>query len=366
MDVAVDQGHRRTGDGSSHPAGATPTDHVRHRAGREPGALVCSWRVWGARATLGVTVGAQLHRARLIVDEVVAAIDRACNRFVPDSNISCCNREAGRWVTASPTFLEALDVALAAARDTGGVVDPTVGSALVALGYDRDFDQLLASEPEARRLPPGRAAGWERVEIDRRGSRVRVPPGTSLDLGATAKALCVDRATGLVTLRLGIGVLVDIGGDLAVAGEPAPGGWNIAVQESSQEAGGDPDCVVAVSDGALASSGTTVRRWKVGGTPVHHIIDPRTGEPAPPVWRMVTVSAPTCVEANVAATASIVWGRHALRELGRRARPARLVDSDGGVTAIGGWPEEPARPRSFVPPDRPPNLAPVDGGTHDD
>ena len=241
----------------------------------------------------------------------------------------------------SPTFLDSLGVALDAARDTEGFVDPTVGSALIALGYDRDFDELGASLPTDFSAREPTVVGWSQVEVDRRTRRVRVPVGTFLDLGATAKALCIDRAAELVAGRLRIGVMVGIGGDIAVAGDPPAGGWNIAVQESSREPDVRPDCVVAVTQGALASSGTTVRCWTLGGTTVHHIIDPMTGRSAAPVWRMVTAAASTCVAANVAATASIVWGERAPRELESRVVPARLVDAIGRVSVVCGWPEDP-------------------------
>ena len=320
-----------------------PSARRANRSGHDTvvGLLACSWWVWGAKATLGVTAAAQLHGARLIVDGVIADIDSACNRFVPDSDISRCNAAGGRWVPVSSTFLNALQVALDAAADTGGVVDPTVGSALIALGYDRDFDELRASAPAPIPARACRVAGWGQVEMDRKGRQVRVPAGTSLDLGATAKALCIDRAADLVADRLKIGVMVGIGGDIAVAGDSPVGGWNIAVQESSREADVRPNCIVSVSEGGLASSGTTVRCWTLGSTTVHHIIDPMTGRPAAPVWRMVTAAASTCVAANMAATASIVWGEHAPRELQSRAVPARLVDVNSRVTAVCGWPEDP-------------------------
>lgn len=327
--------------GPSESGGPSPRRANRLGHQRVAGPLACSWSVWGARATLGVTTVDQLHPARLIVAGVIADMDSACNRFVPESDIGRCNAASGRWVPVSPAFLDALQVALDAAADTHGIVDPTVGGALIALGYDRDFDELRAAAPAPL---PARACvvpGWVQVDVDRKRRRVRVPAGTSLDLGATAKALCVDRAADLVARRLNIGVMVGIGGDIAVGGRPPVGGWNIAVQESSREPDVRPDCVVAVSEGGLASSGTTVRCWTVADTTVHHIIDPTTGRPAAPVWRMVTAAASTCVAANVAATASIVWGEHAIRELESRAVPARLVDADARVAVICGWPEDP-------------------------
>ncbi|MBV8463746.1 MAG: FAD:protein FMN transferase [Acidimicrobiales bacterium] len=312
----------------------------------EVGPLLCGWTVWGASVTLGVTHGTRLHAARLLLEEWIAGVDRACNRFDPDSELSRCNRSSGAWVSVGPMFLDALEVALGAAAASGGTVDPTVCAALVALGYDRDFDLLATRSDPGSSTEPARARplaspvpGWHRVEVDRANGRVRLPPGVQLDLGATAKAWCVDRAAEAIG-RLGVGVLVGIGGDLAVSGPPPAGGWRVTVQESSRVTLDDAAPVVSVVEGAIASSGTSVRTWTHRGRLVHHIIDPRTSQPARPVWQLVTVAAPTCVAANVSATDAIVRGAAAVHTLERDGRPARLVDHTGRVVTVGGWPED--------------------------
>jgi thiamine biosynthesis lipoprotein len=299
--------------------------------------------VWGTTVTLAVTAASGLHDARLWLESEIAAIDGACNRFVAHSDITRCNQGAGSWVDVGTTFLDALDVALDAAATSDGAIDPTVGAALVALGYDRDFDELRSHALRAEASPsPAPVVGWERIEVDRTRRRVRIPRGASLDLGATAKALCVDRAVAGIAHR-GTGVLVDIGGDLAVAGPVPAGGWRIGVQENSRADRDAAAPVVSVWQGAIASSGTTQRAWTVGGSRVHHIIDPRTGQPARTQWRMVTVASPSCVEANVAATAAVILGQGAPAELERQGRPARLVAAVGGVVVVGGWPPDPPR-----------------------
>jgi len=88
----------------------------------------------------------------------------------------------------------------------------------------------------------------------------------------------------------------------------------------------------------VASSSTTVRTWERQGTTLHHIVDPSTGWPADPEWRLVTVAARTCVEANTAATAAVVWGEDALFEIAQRGLAARFVRRDGEVIEVGGWP----------------------------
>ena len=87
--------------------------------------------------------------------------------------------------------------------------------------------------------------------------------------------------------------------------------------------------------GGLATSGTTSRSWTRGGRRVHHIVDPWTGEVAPTTWALVSVLAPTCLEANGWSTASIVWGDDAPGNLAAHGLSARLVAADGDVVIVG-------------------------------
>jgi thiamine biosynthesis lipoprotein len=132
-------------------------------------------------------------------------------------------------------------------------------------------------------------------------------------------------------------VLVNLGGDIAVAGRPPPAGWTVRVADDHQAPADAPGQSLTIHSGGLATSSTTVRRW---GRSSHHIIDPRTGRPAESRWRTVSVAAGNCVDANTASTAAIVKGDDAPAWLGARGMPARLVDRDGGVLTVAGWPEE--------------------------
>jgi len=300
------------------------------------------WEVWGTSVTLGVVTPGALEGAHAVVAEEIARIDATCNRFRGDSDVSRCNADAGDWVEVGPLFLCALQVALDAAEATDGAVDPTVGGALVDLGYDRDYDDVALCDAGPLHASSRGVPGWQTVDVDRASRRVRLAPGSQLDLGATAKALCVDRAAARAAEAVRCGVMVDIGGDLATAGRAPSDGWRIAVIESARQPVLSDDCVVAVHDGALASSGTTVRTWRRGRRVLHHIIDPRTGWPAETVWRLVTVAAGSCVAANVASTSAVIGGEDSLFDLAQRGLAARFVRTDGQVVAVGGWPEDPA------------------------
>jgi thiamine biosynthesis lipoprotein len=272
--------------------------------------------------------------------EVIEQIEAACSRFRPESDLSRVNESAGRPVAVGTCFLDALAVALDAARRTDGVVDPTIGGALRALGYDRDFASLDRDGAPVLHLV--RVTGWRCVEIDPLRSTVRVPPGTRLDLGATAKALAADRAAAAAAATVGCGVLVSIGGDLAVAGEPPEGGWPVRITDWQGAAPDAPGQTVRIGDGGLATSSVTVRHWKRGGIDHHHLVDPATGRSADVVWRTISVAAGNCVDANVASTAAVIMGRGATDWLGRTGLPARLTDVDGTVTTLGGWEAEAA------------------------
>jgi thiamine biosynthesis lipoprotein ApbE len=247
-------------------------------------------------------------------------------------------------VTVSPLLAEAIAVALRAARLTDGDVDPTVGAAMNAVGYDRDFSLVQRNGP-AVRLTVKTIPGWRQVEFDEQARLLRVPPGVRLDLGATAKAWAADRSAGRIAAALGCGVLVSLGGDIAVSGQPPAGGWRIRVQDISgrpEDPPAGPSTVVAIHGGGLATSSTAARRWRRGGYMLHHILDPRTGLPAAPVWRTVSVAAASCTDANIASTAAIIRGRAAPAWLAGLGLPARLVDEAGEVHTIGGWPAETA------------------------
>jgi thiamine biosynthesis lipoprotein len=289
----------------------------------------------GTTAVILVADPAASRTARAVVEAEIAAIDAACSRFRDDSELAGVNRAGGSPVTVSPLFLEAVDVALRAAQLTDGAVDPTVGRAMRVLGYDRDFSQMASGGP-ALRVSVGQVPGWRLVRTDRRASTVTVPDGVELDLGATAKALCADRAAAAAADATGTGVLVSLGGDIAACGPG--GGWSVRVTDDHTAGPDGPGQTVLINSGGLATSSTTARRWVRGGRELHHLVDPATGQPAASCWRTVSVAAGSCVDANIASTAAIILGPKALGWLQRRRLPGRLVTTNGRVARVGGWP----------------------------
>ncbi|MCW8379093.1 FAD:protein FMN transferase [Streptomyces justiciae] len=299
------------------------------------------WRALGTSVRLVVTDPALLDSCNLLLARHLAEVDAACSRFRKDSELAALDTTTGRPVQVSPLLAEALSVALRAAEATDGAVDPTVGSAMDAIGYDRDFT-LVRENDRPVRLTVKRAPGWRLVDLDDDTGTVTVPPGVRLDLGATAKAWAADRAANMLAEAAGCGVLVALGGDTAVAGEPPAGGWQIRVQDitgpvDETPAYGSYDSV-GLHSGGLATSGTAARHWHRGDQALHHIIDPSTGLPARTPWRTVSVAAATCAEANAASTAALVKGTGAERWLTGMGLPARLVSQEGLVITTPGWP----------------------------
>jgi FAD:protein FMN transferase len=339
------------------------------------------------RAALGTTARVVVWppnwtgRVLAAVDAELALLDEQASRFRDDSEISRLHSAMAfpanivdpplrRSAIVSEGLAEAIAIALAAAEWTGGLVDPTVGGALVGLGYDRDF-AALPQDPGGSAGPavPGYVPGWQSVRLD--GRRLRLAAGVQLDLGATAKGLGSDRAArAAADCAPGGGVLVSLGGDIAVAGEPPLGGWPVLVSDEPEHdaRGAGPVCPpenppgqqVRLPAGGLATSSIRCRRWRRGGRTLHHIVDPRTGLPAAGPWRTASVAAASCAEANAAATAAIVAGEQAARWLAAQGLPARLVAHDGSVRLLGGWPatpgglvEVPAAPRMPAAPSSP-------------
>jgi FAD:protein FMN transferase len=296
-----------------------------------------SFSVFGTTAVLLVTEPAALARARAIADSELAAVDLACSRFRPDSELSRLNTSSGELTPVSELFATLIAEALRAAELTDGDVDPTCGQALAAAGYDRDFGQIQAGG-KTFAVAASTVPGWRSVRLDVSQPAVRLAPGTQLDLGSTAKAWASDRCASLIAAALDCGVLVSLGGDIAVAGEPPEGGWRVRVTDD-HAAGPDADGqTVTVLAGGLATSSTTARTWTAGGTTMHHIIDPATGEPARSCWRTVSVAAASCADANIASTAAIIRGAKAPAWLTRAGLPARLTRHDGTVERTPGWP----------------------------
>jgi len=277
-----------------------------------------SFRAMGCDVVVAGAGGAALAAIR----RLFADRERVFSRFLPDSELQRVNRAAGRPTLVSPEFAAAVASALRAAERTDGLVDPTVGGSLLALGYDVDF-ALLRDDPRPAGAV-GPAPGWHRVQLA--GRLLLMPKGCVLDLNGVVKAAAVDAAAELLD---GPG-FVSVGGDMAVRGATdvaLPGGGAVRVMR-----------------GGLATSGTTRRRWRRGGAWRHHLIDPRSGLPADSPWREVTASGATCLDADVAARAALIAGPDGPAWLDRLGSAGRFVSADGRATVNATWAAMTAEP----------------------
>jgi thiamine biosynthesis lipoprotein len=318
-----------------------------------------AWQVWGLEASVVVTEPSQLDAAEQLTRHVLDAVDLACSRFRPDSELALLRESLAHGALVTPLLATLMESALAAARWTDGAVDPTLGNDLISLGYDSDFSAGTSGPPAHGPLAAERSGlaaaqllrnrtvpGWTRIGLD--GRLLTVPADVTVDLGASAKAVAADMAAARIASELGCGVLVNLGGDIATSGpapavDPAVGGplasaaghWQILVQDTAR----DPAQQVSLPAGhAVATSSTVKRRWQQDGAQRHHILDPRFGLPAETVWRSVSVAAPTALEANAYSTGAIVKGHAAVPWLRAQGISARLVDQRGRTVTTTAWP----------------------------
>ncbi|HSS11445.1 MAG TPA: FAD:protein FMN transferase, partial [Acidimicrobiales bacterium] len=205
----------------------------------------------GTTATVATTDPVAVAQAVEAVTREIAAVDASCSRFRPDSELNAVNRAAGKAVAVSGVLIEAVELALRAAALTAGRVVPTVGMAMRVIGYDRDFALVPRTGP-AMRITVGPVPPWQMVKVDPVSSTIQLPAAVELDLGATAKAWCADRAAQAASAATGCGVLVSLGGDLATAGPAPDGGWAVRVAEDHAAPFDTPGQTVALRSGGLA------------------------------------------------------------------------------------------------------------------
>ncbi len=272
--------------------------------------------------------GISLEAAR----DFIELCERRFSRFLPDSELSQLNRSAGEWQPVSPELMDILVQSLIYYRETGGLFDPTILPDLKRIGYDRSMDEIrkygVANTGDAN---PETHSNFSAFEMDAESGWVRLPVGMEVDLGGIAKGWIVERAARLIAAATPA-CAVSAGGDMLFMGSPTEGGsWRVRVEDPW-----DPAQEVArfeVGPGAIATSSTVKRSWMQAGMRRHHLIDPRTGEPARGDWSSVTVFAPEITTAEVYAKALLIGGEaEASRLLLRRPEISYLiVKADRGL-----------------------------------
>jgi thiamine biosynthesis lipoprotein len=273
--------------------------------------------------------GVALDRAEAIFTDVAAS----CTRFDPQSPLMRANAQPRRWNVVPPRLFAALEEAYDAHIATDGAFDPRVLRLLQEWGYDRTLPFRSGDVSVAAGAPAGRRTGrrtWK-PRFDKAASAVRLGPDP-VDLGGIGKGLAVRWAAEALTAA-GSAFLVEAGGDLYAAGSgPENDGWRVGIEDPRN--GADPVAVLRLEDLGCATSSIRVRHWRVGGRDVHHIIDPRTGEPADSGLLSVTVVGPDTARAEVWSKALFLAGRGRVRQLADELDIAALLVDDDGVIGV--------------------------------
>ena len=268
-----------------------------------------------------------------IVRTLFTEWEQTLSRFLPESELSRLNRQAGTSVAVSDLLYHVLATALTAAQATRGVYDPAMLDQLLQLGYDRSFDDLPAVR-SAFLFPGEPGGGWRGIRVNPLSQYVTLPVGIKLDFGGIAKGMAVDAALENLRLNGVHAALVNAGGDLAVLGlPPAAEHWQLAVP------GRKRFWTIPLRQGAVATSGIAHRHWWQGQTLRHHLLDPRTGLPARSDLWSVTVVADRCEQAEVAAKVAFILGSKPGADFLHRHRIAGLlVREDGTWETVKPWP----------------------------
>jgi thiamine biosynthesis lipoprotein len=239
-------------------------------------------------------------------------------RFVPDSELAQLNASDGRYVPVSQELFAMLEAALWAYEESEGLVNAAVLPALLSVGYDRPFRGGLL-EP-ARVAPVQLPALPEVLILDAATRSAALAPAAALDLGGIAKGALAD----LLIDELGDDAVCNLGGDLRVrGGGPDGDGWHIGLCDRT---------VVALTDGAVCTSGTTRRRW---GQSMHHLIDARTGMPAKTDLAEVSVVTDSALRGEVYAKCAMLLGESTGRDfLEKRGVTYAVIPAASGHHAL--------------------------------
>lgn len=243
--------------------------------------------------------------------ERVELLEQSWSRFRDASELTRLNASAGRGPRPVSTDLLRLGRAMQDAwLGTGGLFDPTVLTSMRALGYDADFATVAARSATALDdVILAAAPGMSAVRIDESASTISLPTGVGLDPGAIGKGLAADIVAEELIGTGAQGVLVNLGGDISLAGEPDGGEpWSIGVEDERRPAD-HPErvmetIVIAADRAGVATSTTIKRRWAQGRR--HHVIDPRTGSMSASDLVQATVVAPSACIAEWSATGALL------------------------------------------------------------
>jgi heavy metal sensor kinase len=230
------------------------------------------------------------------------------SRFRDSSELSMLNRAgAGR---ASRTLFDILSLSSQSYDDTHGIFNPLIGPALAAAGYDRNFDEISSGAVQSSGMQAAAPVPSfnEKITLDPLTNQVTLHDGAQIDLGGIAIGWAIDRAFRTLN-KLGP-CCINAGGNVRVGGNDGPGsnGWRVNITDPSLTDKTTNVRSVILKDRSIATSGIMRRRWAVNGREQHHLIDPRTAQPAQNNLLFVSAIAETAVRAAVAAKTVFIMG----------------------------------------------------------
>lgn len=298
-----------------------------------------TFRVMGTDAHIVVVDGTPgaIDAARARLDELEAR----WSRFRPDSELSRVNDRSGSPVAVSAVTFDLLERARLWWYRTHGAFDPTILPALERAGYDRSFERIEPTDGNGGSPAGEPAPGCAHIALDPVVRAVTVPAGVRVDLGGIAKGYAADLIIEELLRSGAAGACVNLGGDLRVGGR-APAGATAWVVALDTPPGLEPDPtgspMLALADGAIATTSRALRTWRRGTSVEHHVIDPRTSRPARTPWISATVVAGRAVVAEPLAKAALLATTPAAAStlLAEHGATGVLVDGDGALHPLVG------------------------------
>jgi FAD:protein FMN transferase len=258
-----------------------------------PCEVLCQTDDGGAAREICTTVANEARR-----------IEHKFSRYRSDSVVQLINTSHGQPLTLDAETAELIEFGATLWQLSDGAFDLTSG----VLRQAWRFAPGAAPPTAALIAELLQRIGWQRVRWQR--PELTLPDGMEIDLGGIGKEYAVDSAIGRLQAWSGIPVLVNFGGDLRVSGPPpAERAWHVGIE--SIVVAGSAAHLVELSSGALATSGQTYKFIEADGRRYGHILDARTGWPAPDAPCSVTVAADTCSQAGVFTTLAMLQGAHA-------------------------------------------------------
>lgn len=278
----------------------------------------------------------QVENGFAAVQKFIDTNEKRFTRFSDQSELFQFNRLAGAWFQASPEFFEVVKTAQYYFQKTNGLFDPSILPHLQNAGYVHSMDEIrrLGAAPGPASHLPISISTFASIQLNETSSSIRLPADLQIDLGGIAKGWIAEQAARLLS-QYASACAVSAGGDMFLIGYPEEKDcWEVGLEDPR-----DPQVDITtllLQEGAVATSSVAKRTWRQGNTSRHHLIDPRTGDPATTSWLSVTVLAPQAAAAETFAKAFLIANEEEARLLGEQNPELTVlaVDRDGNLISL--------------------------------